>query len=268
MKVILTNDDGVISEGIRTMSRMLSEKELLGAVIAPDRERSGSGHSMTVGWPVRITPLAPGFFAADVTAYACDGTPTDCINLGLDLLFPDMDLTVAGINQGPNLGDDVTYSGTVCAALESVILGKPAIAVSLVCEHGDHGEGFRHNTTAAIAAMAVIEWIEDHPLPAGTLLNINVPNVLLPALKGFKITKRGVRRYRDKFTKIKDPSGRDCYWIAGHPEDEHDEGTDIAAVSAGYVSVTPMHIDMTDYAFLSAATGDGAEAQLNAKINR
>lgn len=264
MKVMLTNDDGVVSEGIRTMSRMLSEKDLLAAVIAPDRERSGSGHSITVGWPVRITPLAPGFFASNVTAYACDGTPSDCTNLGIDLLFPNVDLVVSGINQGPNLGDDVTYSGTVCAALESVILGKPAIAVSLVC---DAGAGFRHNTTAAIAAMAVIEWIEEHPLPAGTFLNINVPNVLLPALKGFKLTRRGVRRYSDKFTKIKDPSGKDCYWISGHAEDELEDGTDNAAVAAGYVSVTPMHVDMTDHSFLSAAMSDGAEGQLNTKIN-
>lgn len=262
MKILLTNDDGVVSSGIRVLANMLSEKALLGAIIAPDRERSGAGHSITVDRPIRTHPLDPGMFPQDVTCYSCDGTPTDCVNLGLDLLFPHTDFVVAGINQGANMGDDMTYSGTVCAALESVILGRPAMAVSLACG----STGFRHNTTAALVAMAVLEHIEQHPLPAGTFLNVNVPNLLFPQLKGFKITRRGIRRYKDKFMTIKDPSGTDRYWIGGTPEEGTEEGTDVAAVAAGFVSVTPVQVDMTDYRVIDEMTASGVADQLSAHL--
>lgn len=244
MKILLTNDDGVTSSGIRILSRMLAEREILEAIIAPDRERSGCGHAMTMNTPVRTMPLDPGMFTSEVTSYSCDGTPTDCVNLGLDLLFPHADFVVSGINQGSNMGDDITYSGTVCAAMEAVILGRPAIAVSLCC---DDTIGFRHNTTAAAVAMTILEYLEEEPLPPSTFLNINVPNLLIPQIKGFQITRSGTRRYTDKFKIIKDPHGKDCYWIGGRVIDDPQEGTDIKAIADGFVSITPIRIDMTDH---------------------
>lgn len=265
MKILLTNDDGVVSTGIQVMSRMLTEQEMLGGVLAPDRERSGAGHSITVGVPLRLFPLDPGMFSPDVTAYSCDGSPTDCVNIGLDLIFPSIDFVVSGINQGANLGEDVTYSGTVCAAMESAVLGRPAMAVSLCCSSKST---FRHNTTAAIAAMTILKAIEEIGLPEGTFLNVNVPNELLPAIKGFKLTSLGKRKYYDKFTKMKDPSGRDCIWIGGSTKDEPVEGTDIAAVAEGYVSVTLLHTDMTAREQMGELAQRGLIEQLNSAMHK
>ena len=265
MKVLLTNDDGVMSPGLGTMAKLLAYKGLLHAVIAPDRDRSGIGHAITVSAPVRLQPLEPGMFAQGVTGYSCDGTPTDCVTLGLDLMVPNADFVVSGINQGPNLGDDVTYSGTACAAMEGVILGRPAIAVSLCSKSSDTAH---HNMTAAIAAMAVLEYIEKEGLPKGILLNINVPNEPIRNIKGFKLTKQGVRRYRDKFMVQKDPHGRDYYWIAGKIEDTHEEGSDVTAVADGYVSVTPIKMDMTGYELLAQMREGGVEGKLSASIKQ
>ncbi|MDR1137603.1 MAG: 5'/3'-nucleotidase SurE, partial [Synergistaceae bacterium] len=192
MKILLTNDDGIISQGIQIISRMLADKGWLAAVVAPDRERSGMGHAITVDRPIHAHPLDPGMFSAEVPAYSCDGTPTDCVTIGLDMLFPSADCVVSGINQGPNLSDDVTYSGTVCAAMEGVILKRQSIAVSLCSKPGD---SFKHNMTAALAAMAILEYVEKNPLPLGVLLNVNVPNELIKNIKGFKLTQRGKREY-------------------------------------------------------------------------
>jgi 5'-nucleotidase len=264
LKVLLTNDDGVISAGIQIISRLLADKGWLLSVVAPDRERSGSGHSITSGVPVRVHPLDPGMFAPGVAAYSCDGTPTDCVTLGLDLLFPAADFVVSGINQGPNMGDDVTYSGTVCAAMESVILGRPAVAVSLCCTPQDR---FRHNMTAALSAMAVLEYAERTGLPEGTLLNVNVPNELIKKIKGFRLTKRGQRRYIDKFKHIKDPHGKDCYWIGGRLEDADEDGSDVTAVKEGFVSVTPISMDMTHYGLLEEMRGKGVDSALAKSLN-
>lgn len=260
MKILLTNDDGVVSTGIQILSRLIADRGWLTAVVAPDRERSGTGHSITVAHPVRIYPLDPGMFASGVSAYSCDGTPTDCVTIGVDHLFPQVTCVVAGINQGPNLGDDVTYSGTVCAAMEGVILGKAAVAVSLCCNPKD---SFKHNMTAAITAMSVLDYVNREGLPADVLLNVNVPNMLIKQIKGFKVTRRGKRRYVDKFTTLKDPHGKDCYWIAGSTEEEYTEGTDVAAVRDGYVSVTPVHMDMTHYAMVEDMLTKDVEKQLS-----
>jgi 5'-nucleotidase len=244
MKILLTNDDGVTCQGIQVISGMLSEKGWLGAVVAPDRERSGAGHSITVDRPLRIHPLDPGMFPSEKPAYSCDGTPTDCVAIGLDALFPTADFVVSGVNQGPNISDDVTYSGTVCAAMEGILMGRPAIAVSLCLDGNDR---FKHNITAALAAMAVLSEVEKNPLPPDVLLNVNVPNELIKNIKGFRITKRGKRKFKNKIACLKDPRGNDSYWIAGEAAEEHEEGTDVTAVSEGYVSVTPIKMDMTDY---------------------
>jgi 5'-nucleotidase len=259
MKILLTNDDGVISQGIQMISKLLADKGWLSAVVAPDRERSGAGHSLTVGRPVRVHPLDPGMYPGGVLAYSCDGTPTDCVSIGLDAIFPHADFVVSGINQGPNLGDDVTYSGTVCAALEGVILGRPAVAVSLCTKPGDT---FGHNMTAAITAMMVLEYVEKEGLPEGVLLNVNVPNRMIRDIKGFMLTSRGKRRYTDKFTCVKDPRGKDCYWLAGDVEEDHVPGTDVGAVADGYVSVTPIYLDMTNYSLLYDMKSAGVEENL------
>ena len=247
MKILLTNDDGVSSQGIQTLSKALGEKGWLMAVIAPDRERSGIGHAVTVDRPVRVRPLDPGMFASGVPAFSCDGTPSDCVIIGLDVLFPSADFVVSGINDGPNVSDDVTLSGTVSAAMEGLTSGCSSIAVSLCAKRG---ENFRHYTTAALAAMAVIEHLTQNPLPKGMMLNINVPNEFIKNIKGFKITHRGIRKYVDRVTGIKTPFGGDAYWIAGKPQDHEEEESDVTSVNQGFISVTPMHLDMTQYDLL------------------
>jgi 5'-nucleotidase len=265
MKVLLSNDDGVISQGIQMISKLLADRGWLAAVVAPDRERSGMGHAITVGQPVRVLPLDPGMYPVGVSAYSCDGTPSDCVSIGLDLLFPNVDFVVSGINQGPNLGDDVLYSGTVNAAMEGVILGRPAVAVSLCSKPGDSAN---HNMTAAIAGMVVIDYVEKTPLPEGVMLNVNVPNVLLKNIKGFVLTGRGTRDYRNKFTCVKDPRGRDCYWMSGDVVEKQVDGTDVTAVSEGYVSVTPVYIDMTNYALLYDMKSSGVEEVLSKSLKQ
>jgi 5'-nucleotidase len=263
MKILLTNDDGVISQGIQMISRMLSEKGWLSAVVGPDRERSGSGHSITVDRPVRVRPLDPGIFAPEIPAYSCDGTPTDCVAVGLSSLFPSADCVVSGINQGPNMSDDVTYSGTVCAAMEGLMCGRQAVAVSLCVKTGD---SFRHNMTAALVAMTVLEYIEKNPLPAGVMLNVNVPNLLIKNVKGVRITHRGKRTSKSGAITMKDPRGGDIYWITGGTEDEYEEGGDTGAVNDGYVSVTPIQLDMTHYDLLVEMRSGDIDSKLTGAL--
>jgi 5'-nucleotidase len=264
MKILLTNDDGVISQGIQALSRMLNDKSWLAAVVAPDRERSGNGHAVTVDRPLRVHTLDPGMFAPGVPAYSCDGTPSDCVTIGLDVLCPAADFVVAGINNGPNMSDDVTLSGTVSAAMEGVMSGRPAIAVSLCTKTGD---SFKHNTTAALAAMAVLEFVGKNPLPRDVMLNVNVPNELIKNIKGFKITQRGHRKYTGRVTNAKDPNGGDIYWIAGRPSDTHEEGSDVTAVTDGYISVTPLHLDMTRYDLLADMRDRNVDTTLAKSLN-
>jgi 5'-nucleotidase len=158
------------------------------------------------------------------------------------------------------MGDDVTYSGTVCAAMEGVIMGRPSVAVSLCCGAGDR---FRHNMTAAAAAMAVLEYAEKTGLPSDTLLNVNVPNARIREIKGFKLTKRGWRRYVDKLDHVMDPDGEMRCLIGGRTEDIDEEGSDVTAVRDGYVSITPIRLDMTHYGLLDEMRGMDAGAALN-----
>ncbi|MDR3076108.1 MAG: 5'/3'-nucleotidase SurE [Synergistaceae bacterium] len=264
MKILLTNDDGVISQGIQSLSRMFNDKDWLAAVVAPDRERSGQGHSVTVDRPVRVHPLDPGMFAPGIPAYSCDGTPSDCVTIGLDVLCQTADFVVSGINNGPNMADDVTLSGTVSAAMEGVMIGRPAIAVSLCTKPGD---SFKHNTTAALAATAVLEYVEKNPLPKDVMLNVNVPNDLIKNIKGFKITQRGNRKYLDRITCAKDPYGNDAYWIAGKASEKDEEGTDVTAVRDGYVSVTPLQLDMTQYDLLVEMRSQDIDKKLSRSMN-
>ncbi|MEM7052435.1 MAG: 5'/3'-nucleotidase SurE [Acidobacteriota bacterium] len=231
-RVLVTNDDGVFSEGIRLLAESLeSVAEVL--VVAPDREQSASGHSLTLHRPLRLRKLEAGW-------YTVDGTPTDCVNLGvLHLLADDPpDLVVSGINFGANLGDDVTYSGTVSAAFEGNLLGIPSLALSQCI-----GEPFSFDAGARFARSMVARLLAA-PLPEDLLLSVNFPP---GELRGVRTTRLGKRRYEQTIVREKDPRGREHFWIAGTPVWADEEGTDHRAIAEGCVSVTPLHLDLTDY---------------------
>jgi len=256
MKLLITNDDGVFAPGIVELASALCWLGHECAVTAPDRERSSVGHSITLTRPLRLWKAAPGPYPPECPVFACDGTPSDCVVLGIEEVMAEPDLVVSGINRGPNLGDDLTYSGTVSAAMEGVILGLGAIAFSLDCHESDQDQ---HYETASSVAGALIGFISSNPLPRGVLLNVNVPNVPLSLLRGVRVTRKGVRLYEGKVTRFTDPGGRTYYWVAGRPEDQLEEGSDVWAAANGYVSVTPVHMDMTHFPSIETLTADGAE---------
>ncbi len=248
MKVLLTNDDGIAAEGLQTLRRALLELpgiEL--AVIAPDSNRSATARSITTRRPIWVEEVD---FGDGTVGYATDGTPVDCVRfarLGLIDGFQ-ADLVVSGINHGSNLGDDITYSGTVAAALEALLVGLPGIAVSQQSRAGELdfriGEEFEFQTGAAFAAR-IVEELESVPLPPGTLLSINVP---AGKPDGVEVTGLGKRVYRDALElEEEEGGGRRRYRIYGDaPGYEEEEGTDLAAVAAGRIAVTPVHFDLTD----------------------
>lgn len=234
MLILVTNDDGILSPGIRVLADTLkSVAEVV--VVAPDRERSAVSHSLTLHSPLRAEEIEPDFFAID-------GTPTDCVNLGVHGLLPRKpDLVVSGINRGGNIGDDITYSGTVSAAMEATLMGVPAFAVSLVS-----GPFLReHFRFAAQFSKRLVLFLGEHGLPKETLLNVNIP---AGQPRGLAITRQGKRRYGELVVEKVDPRGKKYYWIGG--EDlgfENEEGTDAAATAKDLVSITPLHLDLTNY---------------------
>ena len=240
--ILVTNDDGVRSPGLKAL---LDAVTGIGDayIIAPDRERSAVSHALTLHRPLKVEELAD-------RVYSINGTPTDCVAVGINKILPDRPvMVVSGINRGANLGDDITYSGTVSAAIESTIMGIPAFAVSLVIT--DQKEPLRLDTAATIAAD-IAKYIVDHSLPYDTLLNVNVPNVPRKRLKGIKLARQGKRVYDGAVKETFDPHGEKHYWIGGgQPYWEHGEDTDIQAVQDGYVSVTPIHLDLTNYEALT-----------------
>ena len=204
--------------------------------MAPDRNRSGASNSLTLSRPLRVRTLDNGH-------YSVEGTPTDCVHLALTgFVDSTIDMVVSGINQGANLGDDILYSGTVAAAMEGRSLGLPAIAVSMV------GENIHHYETGAHIAKLLILNLNRHSFPLRTILNVNVPDVPLEAIKGFQVTRLGSRHTAAPVVKEFDPRGHPMYWI-GPPGAESDAGpgTDFYAVNQNYVSITPLHLDMTNY---------------------
>jgi len=266
LNVLLTNDDGIEADGLQAMRRALLELEGVRlAVIAPDGNRSAMARSITTRRPLWVEEVP---FADGTTGFATDGTPVDCVRLASLGVVEDFeaDLVVAGINHGANLGDDITYSGTVAAALEGVVLGIPAIAVSQQSRaraldfRYDGGFGFE---VAAGFVAALVERIEEVPLPASTLLNVNVPT---GTPDGVEVTSLGKRIYRDelKLQHEEDgPPARRRYWIYGSDPGFHDEpGTDLAAVAAGRIAVTPIHFDLTDRPGLEALRSFDLEALL------
>ncbi|MEZ5540912.1 MAG: 5'/3'-nucleotidase SurE [Pseudomonadota bacterium] len=235
MNILISNDDGYQSRGIRTLADALAAVATV-HVVAPERDRSGASNSLTLDSPIRARSADNG--------YTCvDGTPTDCVHLAITgLLEQEPDMVVAGINAGANLGDDVLYSGTVAAAMEGRFLGAPALAVSLA------GDRPVHYDTAARVALELVQRVRAGTLPADTILNVNVPDLPWAQLRGMQATRLGHRHKSEPVVRMKDPRGRTVYWVgpAGSEQDAG-PGTDFHAVRSGYVSITPLDVDLTRY---------------------
>jgi 5'-nucleotidase len=259
MKVLLTNDDGIQAIGLNAMRRALLEVPGVDlAVIAPDSNRSATARSITTRKPLWVEEVE---FADGTTGFATDGTPVDCVRFAaLGLVESEPQLIVSGINQGSNLGDDITYSGTVAAALEGIVLGIPAIAVSQQAERGivdfrGGREWQREDFEQAAAFVArMVEELERVPMPGGTLLNVNCP---AGGATGARACRLGKRIYRDRLELAEeDKGGRRRYQIYGEePGYHHEEGTDFAALAEGCIAVTPLHFDLTDEAGVEALAG-------------
>ncbi|MDQ3205459.1 MAG: 5'/3'-nucleotidase SurE [Pseudomonadota bacterium] len=238
MRVLVSNDDGVDAPGIRALAQGLREAGHEVLVVAPDRDRSGASNSLTLDMPVRVAQHGP-------STWRVYGTPTDCVHVAITgMLDPEPDIVVSGINNTANLGDDVIYSGTVAAAMEGRFLGLPAVAVSLAtADHVGH-----HYETAARAAVEIIARLRTDPLPADTMLNVNVPDLPWGEIAGFEVTRLGNRHRAEACTRQVDPRGRDWWWIgAAGPEQDAGVGTDFHAVRTGHISITPIQVDLTRY---------------------
>jgi 5'-nucleotidase len=245
MRILLTNDDGIQANGLQSLVRELGRIAEL-YLVAPDRERSGTGHSITVFEPIKAVPTN---ISGVRKAWIVGGTPVDCVKLALArLVEEDINLVVSGINHGPNLGTDVLYSGTVSAAAEGVIMGYPSIAVSLDAEGGDLDFSSAARFTRQMIQLVIKEGIEPT-----TLVNINIPSLPEEKIKGVRITKLGVRNYDNLFEERRDPRGNTYYWMGGGVvEEDQDPESDVTAVQEGYISITPIHLDLTDYRLIKA----------------
>lgn len=233
MKILVTNDDGIHSEGLHTLAEELKRAgEVI--VVAPDRERSSVAHSLTMHRPLRVEKVRENY-------YAVDGTPVDCVIMGVYMLQSERPgLVASGINKGENMGEDILYSGTVSAALEGTIMGIPSFAISMASRRD-----FKFKSAAEFA-LRVARFIQRHGLPRETLLNINVPNLDIDQIRSYRITRQGKRIYGDVVSEKSDPRGRKYYWIGGNKLSfEQEEGTDFDAVSRGYISITPIHPNLT-----------------------
>jgi len=242
MKILLSNDDGYQAPGLKILAQQLA---VLGEiwVVAPDRDRSGASNSLTLDYPLRPQVMDNGFIRVD-------GTPTDCVHLAITgLLKEEPDMVVSGINAGPNMGDDVLYSGTVAAATEGRFLGLPALAISMNSLLPAHFE------TAARVAVELVTLLRERPLNNDVILNVNVPDLPYAALKGFRSTRLGHRHKAEPVVRTEDPRGKLIYWVGpAGAEQDAGPGTDFHAVREGYVSVTPLQIDLTRHGALEAVS--------------
>lgn len=255
MRILVSNDDGVDAPGIRILAEGLRAAGHEVVVVAPDRDRSGASNSLTLDLPIRIKRL-------DEFTWSVAGTPTDCVHLALTgVLEVEPDIVVSGINNSANLGDDVIYSGTVSAAMEGRFLGLPAVAVSLVT--ADHKA--RNFETAARAAVEIVARLKSDPLPADTILNVNVPDLPWHELSGFEVTRLGNRHRSEACMPQQDPRGATVYWIGpAGPEQDAGAGTDFHAVRTGFIAITPIHVDLTRYQALEKVSSwvEGLTASL------
>lgn len=235
MNILLSNDDGVFAQGLSALYDELSKLHEV-TVVAPDRNCSAASNALSIQSPLRVQQMDNGF-------YAVNGTPSDCVHLGINqLLTQEPDLVVSGINHGANLGDDVIYSGTVAAATEGRHMGLPAIAVSLADKNP------KHFSSVAKIVADIIDLLAEHPLPADQILNVNAPDLSYEQIKGIQVTRQGKRHKAENMTKAQDPHGKEIYWYGGvGPELDAGKGTDFYAIANGYCSITPLSIDMTAY---------------------
>ena len=243
MRLLCSNDDGILANGLACLERAAAS---IGEVfvVAPDREQSATSHSLTLHHPLRPVQLGE-------RRWQVDGTPTDCVMLAIEALMPQRpDFVLSGINHGPNMGEDVLYSGTVAAAMEGLALGVPSVAVSFA---GRHGAGSLTDLDQHVAPLAaLLKHLTSLPtFPADTLLNVNIPPIAAADIKGVRLTRLGRRVFSDSIARMKDPWGKPIYWIGGGSVTwAEGEGTDIDAIRSGYVSVTPLHLDITHQARL------------------
>jgi 5'-nucleotidase len=243
MHILVTNDDGVQAPGILALAQAMRQVGRV-TVFAPDHNWSASGHVKTLERPLRVheTLLADG-----TSAFMSDGAPSDCVALPLLGFTEKVDLVVSGINPNSNIGYDVTYSGTVTAAMEAVIAGVPGIAFSLASQDKPAGVPTAYGAAGQIAALIAKKVLEEG-LSEGVVLNVNIPYLSVEDMKGILVTRQGLRIYRDALDRRVDPRGRPYYWIGGEaPTGVNEEGTDVGALAAGYVSVTPLQLDLTNY---------------------
>jgi 5'-nucleotidase len=244
LRILLTNDDGINAPGIQALWRELAAIGEV-TVVAPDSERSATSQAITVHHPIRVDKFC--IEDPPICAWRVVGTPTDCAKIAIEALLPDKpDLVVSGINNGPNLGTDVLYSGTVSAAIEGALHGIPSLAVSLATyETADFRPAARFARKLALAMAA-------RKLPPDTLLNVNVPALPADKLAGVEVTRLGVIEYENTFERRQDPRGRAYYWMGGSLVDRgNEDGTDVVAIKKGKISVTPIHFDLTNYAIIN-----------------
>jgi 5'-nucleotidase len=246
MHILVTKDDGIMAPGLLALAK---ELRALGqvSILAPDHNWSASGHVKTLSRPMRAKPVT---LSDGSEGLACDGAPSDCVALAVLGMIPaPIDLVVSGINPNANIGHDVTYSGTVTAAMEAVLSGIPGMAISLDApEYCNEALDYR---SAAVAARVVAAAVLKHGLPGRVLLNVNVPYLSEEEIKGYRVSRQGQRIYRDELVKRTDPRGRPYYWIGGEPPTGViEEGTDYGDLKAGFVSITPLQMDMTAQGFL------------------
>ncbi len=239
MQILCTNDDGYLANGLQVLRRAAGD---LGrtAVVAPDREQSATSNSLTLHHPLRSRRAGDG-------AHVVDGTPTDCVILAVNALLDERpDFCFSGVNHGPNLGEDVLYSGTVAAAMEATVLGIPAVALSYTGRDYEAIDGWEGPLRSFLASVVGRESFPPH-----TLLNVNLPPVPAEEVKGVRVTTLGQRRYSDSLTRAEDPSGREYFWIGGgNPSWVGDENSDFRAIHEGFISVTPLKLDLTNYSLI------------------
>ncbi len=258
MRFLVTNDDGIYAEGLIQLASSLTDIGDV-TVVAPENERSATGHAITMHFSLRVCKVKlPGL---DIDAYAVDGTPADCVKLGIDKLLEEQpDFVFSGINRGSNLGTDVLYSGTVAAAIEGCIMGVRSAAFSLLL-----GDEMDYAYSGKVA-KEVAKIISSNDLPPNTLINVNIPNVSEEQIQGMKVTRLGRRRYSKNYEKREDPRGRTYYWLAGRLiEEESGTDYDINAVNDNYVSITPLHFDLTNYNMIETLKSWGFEKETISK---
>jgi len=241
MHIFVTNDDGINAPGLFALAQAMRPLGKV-SVLAPDHNWSASGHVKTLHRPLRVREAV---LSDGSPALSTDGAPSDCVALALLGIIPEpLDLIVSGINPYANVSHDVTYSGTVTAAMEGAISGVPSLAFSI--DTHENGKVVTHYETAAAVAAQVVKLVQQKGMPKNILFNVNVPNLPLQEIKGWKITRQGLRIYRDELVRRIDPRGRPYYWIGGDvPTGVPEEGTDIGALDANYVSITPLQLDLT-----------------------